>query len=69
MSFKKGDKIYGFAFYHQKWDWMIVESIQSDGKLFGNSIDGYIRFYLMYENTIVPEEVLESPLWKVLNEN
>lgn len=67
-QFKIGDVVYGHAHFHKEWVYVVVDSVfESESKLFGTSIDSKNGgFYMMYFDKIVPQELLESPLWKAL---
>ena len=66
MTYKRGDVVYGYAHYHKKWDYCLVESVfPREQILFGHSVSGH-EFYKMKFENLIPEYVAKSPLWKAL---
>lgn len=65
-QFRVGDVVYGFAFFHKKWVYCKVADVQeSRSRLWGNSLQGN-DFYAIDFETIIPEELVDSPLMKAL---
>lgn len=65
-KFKVGDLVYGYAVFHKVWDYCIVSDIHvHNSNLFGHSKDRG-QFYMMNFDTVVPQYIVESPLWKAL---
>lgn len=64
MKFKRGDIVYGYCVNYKRWDYCVLDTIYV-GRLFGWSKDD-LRYYEIKPEDIVPEELLNSPLWKAL---
>lgn len=67
MTIKEGDVVYGYAIYHCAWVWCKVREIRNIG-VFGSGIDGKNVYYIKFE-TIIPNDVVNSPLFKLMHEN
>lgn len=63
-DYQKGDVVYGYAFYHKKWVFCKITNT-SLGLVYGPNLEDK-EFYAIKTETIVPEELLNSPLWKAL---
>jgi hypothetical protein len=66
MNFKKGDIVYGYAVYHKIWDYCVVESIFENVELLFGRSKNNLHYYKMEFSQIVPEQIVQSPLWKAL---
>lgn len=64
MKFKEGDIVYGYCVNHKKWDYCVLDDTCDDW-VFGWSKDGQ-GYYQMRSKDTVPEEIVDSPLWRAL---
>lgn len=69
--YTKGDVVYGYAYFHKIYDYCVVEKYQfnpTHGTVVFGTSPTKRWFYMMKISDIIPKEVIESPLFKIMRE-
>lgn len=68
MNLKAGDIVYGYCCNHKIWDYMKISDIYKSAKTcFGWSTNHNLYYQFKFKD-IVPKEIVESPLFKLMRE-